>query len=51
MVHAVELIREGFFGLTIKAKYSLSYLITCNIVLTFVALLLIKQVKKFLQSE
>lgn len=51
MVNAVELLREGYFGAGIDAKYSISYLITCNIVLTGAALLLLQRVKKIITAD
>jgi ABC-type polysaccharide/polyol phosphate export permease len=38
MVHAVELIREGFFGHVVATHYDLAYLATCNLVLTLAGL-------------
>jgi ABC-type polysaccharide/polyol phosphate export permease len=51
MVNAVEMLREGYFGAGINAKYSISYLITCNIVLTGTALLLLQRVKKIITAD
>jgi capsular polysaccharide transport system permease protein len=51
MVNAVEMLREGYFGAGINAKYSISYLITCNIVLTGAALLLLQRVKKIITAD
>jgi len=51
MVNGVEMLREGYFGEIVQAQYSISFLITCNIVLTAIALLLLSQVKKFIESE
>lgn len=51
MVNGVEMLREGYFGEIVQAHYSISYLITCNIVVTAFALLLLSQVKKFIESE
>jgi ABC-type polysaccharide/polyol phosphate export permease len=51
MVNAVEMLREGYFGVGINAKYSISYLVTCNIVLTGVALLLLQRVKKIITAD
>ncbi len=38
MVHAVELIREGFFGNVVPTHYDLGYMATCNLVLTLAGL-------------
>jgi ABC-type polysaccharide/polyol phosphate export permease len=51
MVNAVEMLREGYFGNSINAQYSIPYLITCNIVMTAVAMLLIKRVNKIIAAE
>jgi capsular polysaccharide transport system permease protein len=51
MVNAVEMLREGYFGSGIQAQYSVTYLITCNIVVTALALLLIKRVNKIITAE
>jgi ABC-type polysaccharide/polyol phosphate export permease len=40
MVHAVELIREGYFGNVIRTHYDMSYMAACNLVMTFAALVL-----------
>ena len=39
MVHAVELIREGFFGNVVPTHYDLAYLATFNLVLTLAGLM------------
>lgn len=51
MVHGVEMLREGFFGEKINALYSLRYLISFNIISSFIALALISKVKRTLSSE
>lgn len=51
MVNAVEMLREGYFGVGINAKYSISYLVTCNIFLTGAALLLLQHVKKIITAD
>ncbi|MBU3618794.1 ABC transporter permease [Polynucleobacter sp. JS-Fieb-80-E5] len=51
MVNGVEMLREGYFGEIVKAQYSISFIITCNIILTAVALFLVSQVNKFTGSE
>jgi ABC-type polysaccharide/polyol phosphate export permease len=40
MVHAVELIREGYFGNVIRTHYDMSYMAAFNLVMTFAALFL-----------
>jgi ABC-type polysaccharide/polyol phosphate export permease len=39
MVHAVECIRDGFFGSQFDARYDLFYMASVNLVLTFIGLL------------
>lgn len=51
MVNAVEMLREGYFGSGINAKYSISYLLVCNLVLTGTALLLLQRVKKIITAD
>jgi ABC-type polysaccharide/polyol phosphate export permease len=51
MVHGVEMLREGYFGGGIRAMYDVGYLVTCNMVLTAVALLLINKVSKLVKAE
>lgn len=51
MVHGVEMLREGYFGGGIRAMYDVGYLVSCNMVLTAVALLLIGRVSKLMKSE
>lgn len=51
MVNAVEMLREGYFGSGINAKYSIGYLLVCNLVLTGTALLLLQRVKKIITAD
>jgi ABC-type polysaccharide/polyol phosphate export permease len=51
MVHGVEMLREGYFGGGIRATYDVGYLVSCNMVLTAVALLLIGRVSKLVKAE
>jgi ABC-type polysaccharide/polyol phosphate export permease len=51
MVHGVEMLREGYFGGGIHAMYDVGYLVSCNMVLTAVALLLIGRVSKLVKAE
>ena len=51
MANAVEMLREGYFGPGIYAQYSVSYLVTCNLTLSALALILIGKVKKLISSE
>lgn len=51
MVNGVEMLREGYFGEVVKAQYSISFLLTCNVTFTIIALLSLTQVKKLIVSE
>jgi capsular polysaccharide transport system permease protein len=44
MLHCTEMIRHGFFGHIIKTYEDPSYVITCNLILTFIGLILLKRV-------
>jgi capsular polysaccharide transport system permease protein len=46
LVHAIELLREGYFGVNSGAQYSISYLINVNLPLTLVGLLLLRKIKR-----
>jgi capsular polysaccharide transport system permease protein len=41
MIHAVELIREGFFGDVVRTHHDMAYMATCNLVLSFAALVML----------
>ncbi len=51
MVHAVEMLREGYFGTSINAIYSISYLVTCNLCITLVGLILIRKIRRNLEES
>jgi len=38
MIHAVELLREGYFGDTVRTHHDMGYMAICNILLTFAGL-------------
>jgi capsular polysaccharide transport system permease protein len=42
MIHAVELIREGFFGDVVRTHYDMGYMATCNLVLSFAGLVCLR---------
>jgi len=46
LVNAIELLREGYFGMHAKAQYSISYLIQFNLVLTLVGLILLRKIRR-----
>ena len=51
MVHGVELLREGYFGSTFKAHYSMAYLGTWCITLTILGLAKTRQVSRTVTPE
>lgn len=46
MIHAVEFIRDGYFGSKITAIYDLSYLLVFNLVLSVLALMFLRYVSR-----
>lgn len=51
MVHAVEMLREGYFGVGVNAIYSIFYLMSCNLILTLVGLVLIRKIRRNLEDS
>jgi capsular polysaccharide transport system permease protein len=51
LVNALEFLRESYFGPSIKAMYSITYLVSINLVLTFVGLTLSRKIRRVLESE
>jgi capsular polysaccharide transport system permease protein len=51
MVHAVEMLREGYFGPGINAMYSVQYVVEVNAVLTVLGLLLVRKIRRGLEDE
>lgn len=51
MVHAVEMLREGYFGNGVIAIYSVFYLMSCNLALTLVGLVLIRKIRRNLEES
>jgi capsular polysaccharide transport system permease protein len=51
MIHAVEMIRHGFFGDVVRTHENPSFLIVWNLCLTFVGLALVKECSKRVQPE
>jgi capsular polysaccharide transport system permease protein len=41
MIHAVEIIREGFFGDVVRTHYNLGYMAVCNLFITFGGLIIL----------
>jgi ABC-type polysaccharide/polyol phosphate export permease len=44
MVHCSEFIRDGYFGSKFHAIYDMRYVLICNLILTFLALLMVRDV-------
>ena len=42
MVHGTEMLRSGYFGTVVKAHYDIGYMVTCDLVLMFVGLFLVR---------
>jgi len=51
MVHGAEMLRGGYFGSLVKPHYDISYMITCDLVLMFVGLFLVKDASKRVEPE
>lgn len=51
LVNALEYLRESYFGTSIKAIYSISYLVAINLVLTLIGLSLARKIRRVLESE
>ncbi len=51
LVHAMELLREGYFGMSIKAEYSISFTVIVNLCLTLVGLILVRSIKRKLIDD
>lgn len=51
LVHGVEMLREGYFGIGVDARYSVPYLLEVNLVLTLVGLILIRNIRRKLIDD
>lgn len=51
LVNGVEMLREGYFGQSIHARYSVSFLIVVNLVLTLLGLILIRNIRRKLIDD
>jgi capsular polysaccharide transport system permease protein len=51
MVHGVEMLREGYFGSTVRTHYDVNYMASINLVLTFVGLWLVRDAAKRVGSR
>ena len=51
MVNAVEMLREGYFGVGAKAIYSVQYMVEVNTAVTLLGLLLVRKIRRGLDDE
>jgi ABC-type polysaccharide/polyol phosphate export permease len=51
MVHGVELLREGYFGSTFKAHYSLGYMVVCCAFLNLLGLAKVREISRTVMPE
>ena len=51
MVHGVEMVREGFFGNTVRTHYDTAYMATCCLVLTLTGLFLTHDAARRVEAE
>jgi capsular polysaccharide transport system permease protein len=51
MVHGVEIVREGYFGLLARAHYDVGYVLTFCVVQTFIAMLLVRHTARNVVPE
>lgn len=51
MVHGVEMVREGYFGNTVRTHYDVAYMATCCLVLTLTGLFLTRDAARRVEAE
>ena len=51
MVHGVELVREGYFGNAVRTHYDLAYMALINLILSFVAMALMKDAARRVEAR
>ena len=51
MVHGVEILREGYFGSSVRTYYDIGYMAMCNLVLMALGLLLVKDAGRRVGSK
>lgn len=51
MVHGVELLRDGYFGDTVRTHYDLGYMAGCNLAITLAGLLLLRNAADRLERQ
>lgn len=51
MVHGVEMVREGYFGTTVRTHYDVGYMATCCLVLTLAGLFLTRDAGQRVEAQ
>lgn len=51
LVHGVEMLRQGYFGAAVDARYSIQYLLQTNLITMLVGLLLMRKVRRLVSEE
>lgn len=51
MVHGTEMLRSGYFGSLVKPHYDIGHMVTCDLVLMFIGLFLVKDASKRVEPE
>jgi len=51
MVHGTELLRSGYFGSLVKPHYDLGYMATCDLILLFIGLFLVRDAGMRVEPE
>jgi ABC-type polysaccharide/polyol phosphate export permease len=51
MVHGVEMVREGYFGNTVRTHYDMAYMATCCLALTLTGLFLTHDASRRVEAE
>jgi capsular polysaccharide transport system permease protein len=51
MVHGVEILREGYFGSLVVAKYDIGYMVRACLIMTFIGLALVRDVGREVTPE
>jgi len=46
LVNAIELLREGYFGIGVGAQYSISFLLEVNLTMMLIGLILLRKIKR-----
>lgn len=51
MVHGVEILRGGYFGNAVTTHFDVGYMVTCNLVFSFLGLLLVRNASQKVQER